>query len=92
MAPVRGRVKAMMAQPRAVAQARKTARQTTGFKKGGVHKLNGSSLLKYDQIFAEEQEKAKKKLNGKQAGGKISTPMTHDSDFTRWFESQYGGT
>ena len=96
LAPVRGRVKAMMAQPRAVAQARKVARQTTGFKKGGVHKLNGSSLLKYDQIFAEEQEKAKKKakkkLNGKQAGGKISTPMTHDSDFTRWFESQYGGT
>ena len=36
MAPVRGRVKAMMAQPRAVAQARKTARQTTGFAKGGV--------------------------------------------------------
>ena len=58
MAPVRGRVKAMMAQPRAVAQARKVARQTTGF----------------------------------QAGGKVSTPMTHDSDFTRWFESQYGGT
>ena len=53
MAPVRGRVKAMMAQPRAVAQARKTARQTTGFKKGGVHKLNGSSLLKYDQIWAK---------------------------------------
>ena len=36
MAPVRGRVKAMIAQPRAVAQARKTARQTTGFAKGGV--------------------------------------------------------
>ena len=36
MAPVRGRVKAMMAQPRAVAQARKTARQTTGFAKGGI--------------------------------------------------------
>ena len=58
MAPVRGRVKAMMAQPRAVAQARKVARQTTGY----------------------------------QEGGKVSTPMTHDSDFTRWFESQYGGT
>ena len=44
MAPVRGRVKAMMAQPRAVAQARKTARQTTGFQKGGhVKKLSHDS-------------------------------------------------
>jgi len=36
MAPVRGRVKAMMAQPRAIPQARKIARQTTGFARGGV--------------------------------------------------------
>ena len=36
MAPVRGRVKAMMAQPRAIPQARKIARQTTGFKQGGA--------------------------------------------------------
>ncbi len=93
--PVRGRVKAMMAQPRAVAQARKIARQTTGFKKGGLHKLNGSSLLKYDQIVAEEQEKAKKKakkkLNGKQAGGTVK-PMSHNSELTKWFLEQHGGT
>ena len=44
MAPVRGRVKAMMAQPRAVAQARKVARQTTGFKQGGAYgPLRGTS-------------------------------------------------
>ena len=93
--PVRGRVKAMMAQPRAVAQARKIARQTTGFKKGGLHKLNGSSLLKYDQIVAEEQEKAKKKakkkLNGKQEGGTVK-PMSHNSELTKWFLEQHGGT
>ena len=139
--PVRGRVKAMMAQPRAVAQARKIARQTTGFKKGGLHKLNGSSLLKYDQIVAEEQEKAKKKakkkLNGKQSGGMTGfarggvikkkkhklgphiytgtgptfprppkdikkilkkqeggtvKPMSHNSELTKWFLEQHGGT
>ena len=93
--PVRGRVKAMLAQPRGVAQARKIARQTTGFKKGGLHKLNGSSLLKYDQIVAEEQEKAKKKakkkLNGKQAGGTVK-PMSHNSELTKWFLEQHGGT
>jgi len=57
MAPVRGRVKAMMAQPRAVAQARKTARQTTGFQKGGHVKK-----------------------------------VSHDSELTKWFLEQHGGT
>ena len=183
MAPVRGRVKAMMAQPRAVAQARKTARQTTGFAKGGVPSMiygtsrpgvfkaprgregmkrrlsleeklrmqkkgtidkktgrlhpaheaalkslsskqinqmikkgynpklgkptRGALTTKQDikkslkeskqeaKYFKEMKAKGIKKIGGviqKQAGGKISTPMTHDSDFTRWFESQYGGT
>ena len=36
MAPVRGRVKSMMATPRGVPQARKIARQTTCFARGGV--------------------------------------------------------
>ena len=95
--PVRGRVKAMLAQPRGVAQARKIARQTTGFKKGGLHKLNGSSLLKYDQIVAEIIDKKKKKLNGKeqwygkQAGGAVK-PMSHNSELTKWFLEQHGGT
>ncbi len=55
--PVRGRVKAMMAQPRAVAQARKIARQTTGFQSGGTVK-----------------------------------PMSHNSELTKWFLEQHGGT
>ena len=87
MAPVRGRVKAMMAQPRAVAQARKTARQTTGFKKGGTLIVEEIQSDVFPKVTTTTTKK-----KGKQAGGKISTPMTHDSDFTRWFESQYGGT
>ena len=57
MAPVRGRVNAMMAQPRAVSQARKVARQTTGFQKGGHVKK-----------------------------------VSHDSELTKWFLEQHGGT
>ena len=144
MAPVRGRVKAMMAQPRAVAQARKTARQTTGFKKGGtliVEEIQSDVFPKVTTTTTKKKgkqaggmtgfargglpEKKKhklgphiytgtgptfprppkediegKKILKKQAGGTMTpmsgetkmTPMTHDSDFTRWFESQYGGT
>ena len=45
MAPVRGRVKAMMAQPRAIPQARKIARQTTGFQKGGVMEKESKKII-----------------------------------------------
>jgi len=66
MAPVRGRVKAMMAQPRAIPQARKIARQTTGFKKGGVLILEE---IQSDVNPTITTIKTKKK--GKQAGGTI---------------------
>ena len=53
MAPVRGRVKAMMAQPKNIFQARKIARQTTGFQKGGhVKKVShDSELTKWFQEY-----------------------------------------
>ena len=51
MAPVRGRVKSMMATPKGVPQARKIARQTTGFSRGGgsapwLRGRSGSSNIK----------------------------------------------
>ena len=139
--PVRGRVKAMLAQPRAVAQARKIARQTTGFQKGGItdsptkvinrllsdekgkphsttegkeasiKRLTKRVLDRYikkgqqqglnpgdvrsalDLVgsskgsFKDFLEKAKKK----QAGGTVK-PMSHNSELTKWFLEQHGGT
>ena len=83
MAPVRGRVKAMMAQPRAVAQARKIARQTTGFQKGGVmekrktyklaHKLkNKDRLTQRDVERAEKLTKSFGKDENRQAYGQAT--------------------
>ena len=43
--PVRDRVKAMVAQPRGVPQARKIARQTTGYARGGVQKAFLGKLM-----------------------------------------------
>ena len=71
MAPVRGRVKAMMAQPRAVAQARKTARQTTGFQKGGhVKKVSHDSEL--TKWFLERHGGTQKKKPHSTQEGRIA--------------------
>ena len=71
MAPVRGRVKAMMAQPRAVAQARKTARQTTGFQKGGhVKKVSHNSEL--TKWFLERHGGTQKKKPHSTREGRIA--------------------
>ena len=68
MAPVRGRVKAMMAQPRAVAQARKTARQTTGFQKGG-HVKKASHKWTAEQFGGGEKGKPHSTQEGRIAAG-----------------------
>jgi len=72
MAPVRGRVKAMMAQPRAIPQARKIARQTTGFKQGGAFlPLRGgvttAKAFRGSEGFKQSQ-KLQKKLLGTTVG------------------------
>ena len=108
MAPVRGRVKAMMAQPRAIPQARKIARQTTGFKKGGVtSKKKMSTDLAY--VISEYQKLLNKGSKRQKAIdeiiGRIKTvPITekqegghvkkvsHDSELTKWFLEKHGGT
>ena len=63
-APVRGRIKAMTAQPRAVAQARKVARQTTGFKKGGTLIVEEIQSDVFPKVTTTTTKK-----KGKQAGG-----------------------
>ena len=73
MAPVRGRVKAMMAQPRAIPQARKTARQTTGFKQGGAFlPLRGgvttAKAFRGSEGFKQSQKLQKKLLGTKDTG------------------------
>ena len=71
MAPVRGRVKAMMAQPRAIPQARKIARQTTGFQKGGhVKKVSHDSPL--TKWFQEKHGGTKKKKPHSTQEGRIA--------------------
>ena len=71
MAPVRGRVKAMMAQPRAISQARKIARQTTGFQKGGhVKKVSHDSEL--TKWFLEKHGGTKKKKPHSTQEGRIA--------------------
>ena len=71
MAPVRGRVKAMMAQPRAIPQARKIARQTTGFQKGGhVKKVSHDSEL--TKWFLEKHGGTKKKKPHSTQEGRIA--------------------
>jgi len=98
MAPVRGRVKAMMAQPRAVAQARKTARQTTGFARGGLpekkkHKLGPHIYTGTGPTFPRppKEDIEGKKILKKQSGGTVQ-PMSHNSELTKWFKEQWGGT
>ena len=79
MAPVRGRVKAMMAQPRAIPQARKIARQTTGFKQGGAYgPLRGTSgskgvakAFRGKEGFKESQKLQKKLQPQETANQKI---------------------
>ena len=67
-APVRGRVKAMMAQPRAVAQARKTARQTTGFEAGG-HVKKASHKWTAERFGGGEKGKPHSTQEGRIAAG-----------------------
>ena len=67
MAPVRGRVKSMMATPKGVPQARKIARQTTGFKQGGAFlPLRGgvttAKAFRGKEGFKESQKLQKKLL------------------------------
>ena len=71
MAPVRGRVKAMMAQPKNIFQARKIARQTTGFQKGGhVKKVSHDSEL--TKWFLEKHGGTKKKKPHSTREGRIA--------------------
>ena len=99
MAPVRGRVKAMMAQPRAIPQARKIARQTTGFARGGMPQKKKPKwvpdIRTTGPTFPGPPKEIEKVLNGrphkKQKGGTM-TPMTHDSELTKWFLEKHGGT
>ena len=75
MAPVRGRVKAMMAQPRAVAQARKVARQTTGFAKGGI---TDSPTKVINRLLSDEKGKPHSTTEGKEASIKRLTKRVLD--------------
>ena len=75
MAPVRGRVKAMMAQPRAVAQARKTARQTTGFAKGVI---TDSPTKVINRLLSDEKGKPHSTTEGKEASIKRLTKRVLD--------------
>ena len=68
MAPVRGRVKAMMAQPKNIFQARKIARQTTGFQKGG-HVKKASHKWTAEQFGGGEKGKPHSTQEGRIAAG-----------------------
>ena len=75
MAPVRGRVKAMMAQPRAIPQARKIARQTTGFQKGGI---TDSPTKVINRLLSDEKGKPHSTTEGKEASIKRLTKRVLD--------------